>query len=128
MSEVRDRLIIDLNDTINRAKRYVRKEYTFIHEHMLEFTYDVTDAFKKEPELLEDDEIKKLIMKTIENLKPYINELLSDFTALEMTFLCARKDFNYNRIYFWLWLPDTIMTEEQLKEWHKYLKMRGFKE
>lgn len=128
MSEVRDRLIIDLNDTIKRAKRYVRKEYTFIHGHMLEFTYDVTDAFKKEPELLEDDEIKKLIMKTIENLKPYINELLSDFTALEMTFLCARHDFNYNRSYYWLWLPDTIMTEEQLKEWHKYLKMRGFKE
>lgn len=126
MTAIRDRLIIDLNDTLDRAKLHAKKEYTFIHGHMLEFTYDVTEAFEAEPTLLEDDEVKKLLVETIDSLKPYVRELLSDYSALEMTFVCARHDFDYNPQYYWLWLPEKVMTDEQLRRWNKYKRKQGY--
>lgn len=127
MSATKDRLILDLNDTIERAEEYSKGEYTFIHEHVLEFTFDVTEAFEKEPGLFKDSEIKELMKKAVEAMKPYVRELAAQsFDALNMTFLAARAAFNYNPDYYWLWLPEKIMTDEQHRKWNKYMKTNGY--
>jgi len=108
------------------ALKYQNGEYRFDHGRALEFSYDVAEYFEKEPGLLKDDEIKKLLNNMVLAMTPFIKSLFNDFHSLEMTFMDARETYN-NKDYFWLYMPENLMAEKELKEWKKYLKSRGYK-
>lgn len=126
MSKVRDKLLRDIKHTTDRAADFQKGEYTFTHARILEFSYDVTEAFEAEPELLEDTEIKELMAKMINELKPFFMSILDNHGTLQQSVMDARADFNYNAKYFWLWLPEMLMDEKQLKAWKKYIKKAGY--
>ncbi|MBQ4438061.1 hypothetical protein II898_04215 [bacterium] len=91
------------------------------------FSYDFTEEFDEEPEMLNDPECIDVMNKVLEAMTKHFQDVIKDkdWSSLASAVCDARSDFNYNKKYYWLWFPETLMSEKELMEWKKYLKKRG---
>lgn len=114
---------------IERGKEYAAGTFRFGLSDIYRFSYDLTEEFDEEPEMLNDPECIDLMNKVLEAMTKHFQDVIKDkdWSSLASAVCDARSDFNYNKKYYWLWFPETLMSEKELMEWKKYLKKRGYK-
>ena len=112
---------------IERGKEYAAGTFRFGLSDIYRFSYDLTEEFDEEPEMLNDPECIDLMNKVLEAMTKHFQDVIKDkdWSSLASAVCDARSDFNYNKKYYWLWFPETLMSEKELMEWKKYLKKRG---
>ena len=89
--------------------------------------YDVSEALNKKPEIFEDIEVKELLGKAVKATEELVTNNSDFYERLEETFMPGQELFPDPKKHYWWWIPEKVMNEEQLKEWKKYLKKRGYK-
>jgi len=112
---------------IERGNEYAAGTFRFGLSDIYRFSYDLTEEFDEEPEMLNDPECKDLMSRVLDAMTKLFKDIIEDkdWSSLASAVCGARSDFNYNKKYYWLWFPETLMSEKELMEWKKYLKKRG---
>lgn len=88
---------------------------------------DISDALEEEPEYFNDSDVNKKFDSVKIVLETLIQNNIKKTDLLFESLAPGRKLFPDKEKHWWWYLPDKLMNEEQLKEWKKYLKKRGYK-
>ncbi len=130
----REYLIIDIKRVVKAFKGMREKTLNPSDVYGDVFSIEIVETFENNPSYFDDAEIMDLIAEMVEQAKLWFRyqlekpalEWKGDFTD---AFQDLHSDTGYARLifknpekYYWLYVPEMIMSPVELEAWKKYVK------